>query len=82
MAPRKCALLKQIPVVVQGSGDAFVASFVDANINASGCTETDAVDHLKDMLLARLEYLSGLPEKALGPALVKQLAVLREFIRR
>ncbi len=81
-APEPFDLLKEIKVVVQASNDEFVASFFDANVNASGCNETDAVDSLKEMLVSRFEYLESLSPEKLGPGPAKQLAVLRCFIRR
>ncbi len=75
-------LLKEIKVVVRPCDDEFLATFFDANVNASGCNETDAVNSLKDMLLRRFDYLDKMPIEKLGPALVKQITVLRTFIRR
>jgi hypothetical protein len=80
--PEPFKLLREIPVVVQPSGDEYVASFFDANVHASGCTETDAVENLKDVMLGLFAYLEGQPAKRLGPMPAKQRAVLREFIRR
>jgi hypothetical protein len=82
LTPKPFDLLKEIKVVLQPSGDEFVASFFDANVNASGCNETDAVDNLKEMLVSRFDYLESLPRKKIGPGPAKQLAVLRCFIRR
>jgi len=82
LAPEPYELLKEMKIVVQATGDEFVASFFDANINASGCNETDAVDSFKDVLLRRFEFLESLPSEKLGPGPAKQLAVLRCFIRR
>ena len=63
-------------------GESYVASFVDANVNASGETVNDAVDNLKDMMVALLESLGSLPKKRLGKGPARQLAVLRAFIRK
>ncbi len=82
LAPEPYDLLKEIRVVVQPSDEEFLASFFDANVNASGCNETEAVDCLKDMLIRRFEYLESLPSVKLGAGPSKQLAVLRFFIRR
>ena len=82
LAPEPYDLLKEIKVVVQSSDEEFLASFFDANVNASGCNETEAVENLKDMLLRRLEYLESLPSEKLGVGPSQQLAVLRCFIRR
>lgn len=82
LAPEPFELLKDIPVVIQRSDDEYVASFFDANINASGGTETDAVANFKDVLLAVFERLEKEPTERLGPGPARQLAVLREFVRR
>ena len=81
-APEPFDLLKEIKVVVRPSGNEFLASFFDANVNTAGCNETDAVNSLKEMLLRRFDYLDKMPTEKLGPAIVKQIAVLRTFIRR
>lgn len=82
LAPEPFDLLKEIKVVVHPSGDEFVASFFDANVNATGCNETEALDTLKEILVSRFDYLESLPPEKLGPGPAKQLAVLRCFIRR
>ena len=82
LAPEPYELLKEIKVVVQKSDDEFVASFFDANVNASGCNETQAVDNLKELLVSRFSYLDTLPKAKLGPAPAKQIAILRTFIKR
>lgn len=80
--PGPFELVKEIKVVVRSSEDEFVATFFDANVNASGCTEADAVSNLKEMLVTRFDYLDKMPLEKLGPAMVKQITSLRGFIRR
>lgn len=80
--PEPFELLKEIKAVVQRSGDDYLASFFDANVNVSGCNEVDAIENLKDMLLSRFDYLLGMPAEKLGPGPARQFAVLRQFIRR
>jgi hypothetical protein len=82
LAPEPYDLIRTIPVVVQPVDDEYVASFVDANVNAAGCNETDAVANLKQVMLSIFEYLSAQPKGKLGPGPSRQLAVLREFIRK
>jgi hypothetical protein len=81
-APEPYEMLKEINVLIEQDGeDNYRASFVDANVNASGCNEFEAVEGLKELLLSRYEFLNTtLPEK-LGPGPKKQIAILREFIR-
>ena len=81
-APEPYELLQRLEVVVEPSGDEYVATFFDANVNAGGCTEPEAVDNLKDTMLSLFEYLASRPAKRLGPGPTKQLAVLRDFIRK
>jgi predicted RNase H-like HicB family nuclease len=69
-------------VVIQRSEDAFVASFFDANIHASGDTEEEAFRNLKSLILDIFESLSGEPPGRLGPEPKRQLAVLRQLIRK
>lgn len=80
--PEPFDLLREIKAVVQRSGDDYLASFFDANVNVSGVNEVDAIDNLKDLLLSRFEFLSGLAGEKLGPGPARQLAVLSQFIRR
>ena len=51
--------------------DEFVATFYDANINASGDTREDAVENLKDVLVNTFRRYSELGENQLGVALGK-----------
>jgi hypothetical protein len=81
-APEPYELIKAMKAVVQPVEDEFVATFFDANINASGGTQQDAVANLKDMMLGLLEVLEEEPADKLGKEPARQLAVLREFIRR
>jgi hypothetical protein len=82
LAPEPFDLLKEVKVVVQPSGDEYLASFFDANVNASGCTQNEAVNNLKDVMIGLFKYLDSQPTARLGRRLVKQLEVLRTFIRR
>ena len=81
VAPEPFDLVHAIHVVVQQSGEDFSATFFDANINASGETQEEAVTNLKDLLVATFEALESMPEK-LGPGPKRQLAVLKQFLRR
>ena len=82
LAPEPYDVIAEIPVWVRPEGESYVASFVDANVNASGETVNDAVGNLKDMMVALLESLGSLPKKRLGKGPARQLAVLRAFIRK
>jgi hypothetical protein len=78
--PEPFELSKEIMVVVQPDDDSFVATFFDANINASGNTQVDAVANLKDMLVSLFDILEK--EKNLGKGPAHQLAILRGLVRR
>lgn len=81
-APEPFELLKEIKVVIEESEDEFIAGFYDANVSAGGSNPQEAYDNLKDLLLSRFDYLDEIPSEKLGPAPRKQIAVLRQFIRR
>lgn len=81
LAPEPLTLRQPIFVVVQPEGDEFSATFFDANINASGDTQTEAVDNLKEILVSTYRRFSTLGEDKLGPGPRKQLAVLQSVIK-
>jgi hypothetical protein len=78
--PEPFELCKEIMVIVQPDHDSFVATYFDANINASGNTQVDAVANLKDMMIALFVSLENEPKLAKGPA--RQLAILRQLVRK
>ncbi|MEX0679355.1 MAG: hypothetical protein WD063_19925 [Pirellulales bacterium] len=80
LTPAPLEVLKPIPVTVLPDDGAFVASFFDANVNASGDTALDAFEAIKDVIGSRYRLLVK-HEKELGVEPKRQLAVLREFIR-
>jgi hypothetical protein len=81
LAPEPFVLNKSIPVLIRHEGDSYVATFVEANINASGDTLPNAVDNLKDVLVALFQRLSQEPKASLGKRPTKQLAILQEFLQ-
>jgi hypothetical protein len=82
LEPEPFELLKEIKVVVEPSDEEYVASFIEANVNASGCTAADSINNLKDVLLGKFDFLDRLPPDKLGPGPAKDIAVLRTFLRR
>jgi hypothetical protein len=74
-------VLRPIPVQASRVENAVVASFGLANINASGDTWQEAITNLKDLIVSVFDLLASHPLERLGPAPLKQLAVLRSFIR-
>jgi predicted RNase H-like HicB family nuclease len=81
LAPEPVELLKPIQIVVQQSGEDYIATFFDANINASGETQEEAVANLKDLIVGSFETLEAISGK-LGPGPSRQLAVLSQFLKR
>ncbi|MFZ1935854.1 MAG: antitoxin family protein [Thermoguttaceae bacterium] len=81
LEPEPFDLLRSIPVVVQPADDSFQATFFDANIGITGDTKEEAVANLRVLLVDVFEELEK-EEARLGPQMVKQLAVLRAFMKR
>ena len=80
-APEPYELLKPISIEIEGQGDGFVASFVEANINGSGATEHEAINMVKDTILMAYERLSAKDDRQLGPGPLKQKQILTSLIR-
>ena len=74
-------LLHNIPVVVQPTDDGYLATFFDANIGMTGDTKEESVANLRLLLVDVFDELER-EEGQLGPQLVRQLAVLRSFMKR
>ena len=81
LEPEPFDLLRSIPVVVQPTDDGYLATFFDANIGMTGDTKEEAVANLRVLLADVFEELER-EENRLGPQLVRQLAVLRSFMKR
>lgn len=79
-APKPLISLKTIHAVVAFDDGAYVASFLDANINSSGDSELVAVEMLKEMIASAFVLFEEEEDK-LGVEPRRQLAVLREFIK-
>jgi predicted RNase H-like HicB family nuclease len=80
LAPARVEVIQPILAVVQDEDGTFVASFVDANINASGESQLDAVEMLKDVIASSFQLFHN-KEAVLGEEPTRQLAVLRHFLR-
>jgi hypothetical protein len=75
-------MVQQIPVTIEGDGEDFTATFVEANVSASGETEADAIANLKDSLLSSYELLENLPPNQLGPLPTRQWEILQNVVKR
>jgi hypothetical protein len=80
LEPEPFELNRQICIVVEPDEDQFIATFFDANINASGDTEVEAVDNVKDAIITSFRRFQELGPERLGPGPGKQFAVLRSLI--
>jgi hypothetical protein len=80
--PQPYVLRKKIQVLVLPDNGSFIASLVDANINASGETVPEAVANLKDLMVTLYDLLSTLPKEKLGKWPTRQLNVLRLLVRK
>jgi predicted DNA-binding antitoxin AbrB/MazE fold protein len=81
LEPEPFDLARDIPVVVRPTDDGYLATFFDANIGMTGDTREEAVANLRLLLVDVFDELEK-EEGQLGPKLVRQLAVLRSFMKR
>jgi predicted DNA-binding antitoxin AbrB/MazE fold protein len=81
LEPEPFELLRTIPVVVQETDDGYLATFFDANVGMTGDTREESVANLKLLLVDAFEELET-NESQLGPQMVRQLAVLRSFMKK
>lgn len=82
LTPEPFRMIQQIPVTIEGDGEDFTATFVEANVSASGETEADAIANFKDSLLSSYEILEEMPSNELGPLPTRQWAILRDVVKR
>lgn len=82
LAPESLDLVRPFHVNVEPDEEGFRAFFADANLMSFGETAAESVWNLKDLIVATFETLSEVGEARLGPGPTRQLAVLRQFIRK
>lgn len=75
-------LVKPIIVTARQVDNAFVASFSEANINASGDTVDDAVLNLRCLIADLFDLLREHTLDTLGQESARQLSVLRSYITK
>ena len=80
LGPGNIKLVKPVPVVMRQEDEDFEASFIDANINASGKTELEAFEMLRDMIVSTYRLYTARHDE-LGDEPLRQLAILKEFIQ-
>lgn len=81
LAPDPIAVRKTISMVIRPSDGEFLATFFDANISTTGDTPEEAIGNLKSLIVDIFENLET-NERVLGPEPKRQLAVLRDFLKR
>ena len=81
LSPEPYDIYKPIHAVVRKQGDEYIATFYDANLSASGDTDTEAIYNLKDIIVGSFEILSSHERTDLTPGPARQLDVLESFIR-
>jgi hypothetical protein len=74
------SLHRDIPVLIQPTGDDFVATIVDPAIIATGDTEVEALLNLKDIIIQKYRILGNMPKSKLGKSPRRQLAALQKLV--
>src|ERR1043165_771229 len=82
LTPEPIDIVKPFHAVVQAVDGEYVATFFDANINASGDTQQEAIFNLKDMIVTLFNRVERKPSKQLGAALRRQKSVLCAMLKR
>lgn len=80
--PDPYVLTQKVTALVLPDEDSWIASLVDANINASGETIADSVANLKDTMIELFEFLRKQPKGKLGKQPLRQLAFLKSVMRK
>ncbi len=80
--PDPYELIRKVTVLVLPDEGSWIATLVDANINASGETIAEAVANLKDMMMELFELLRKEPKGKLGKQPSCQLAFLKSVMRK
>jgi dCTP deaminase len=75
-------LQRDIPIIIEQTEDAFVATFLDANLSMSGDNKEEAFANLRGFIVDLFNDLSEEPFDRLGPGPSLQLRVLSTFIVR
>ncbi len=79
-APEPYKLVRPIQVVVTQCGDAYIATFLDANVRVSGDTQQEAYDQLKCAILDTFDLLTNESDSTLGPDPLRHKRVLCDLI--
>ncbi len=80
--PEPFIVIEPLDVIVRRvDQDEFIASFADANMNASGDTAEEAIAGLKEIVAAKFKLFSRLGDARLGPEPKRQFAILKTHIQ-
>jgi len=82
LAPEPYEVIRPFHVILQPAGDEYLATFFDASISATGGTQREAVENLKDLVVTAFNMLTRHKQSELGPGPLHQINVLKQFIRR
>jgi hypothetical protein len=81
-APYPFEVVNLFHVVVEPVDGEFEANLYDANIGASGDTQTEAIENLKDIMVNLFEHYSKADEKKLGPGPAAKWAILKTLLKK
>ena len=73
-------LSKKIEMSIRPTDSGYIASAFDIGIAAAGENIQEAIDNLKDMIVATYELLRSHSENELGPKMLRQWLVLRHLV--
>lgn len=76
------SLIRSFMAVVQRDEDDYIATFFDANISGSGESDVEAVDALKEIMVAKFLKFDSLGPDKLGRQPTRELNVLRTVMQR
>lgn len=80
-APEPYFRLQPIEILIEPAQGSFVASFLDANVSASGDNQQEAVHNLRGLILDIYESLRSESLDQLGPEPKRQPAVLESYLK-
>jgi predicted RNase H-like HicB family nuclease len=82
LAPEPYDLLSEVKIVVESAGEEFIASYMDANINAAGDSKEEALSNLKSLLIDVYEILYDEEDSRLGPGPLRQKRILATVMKK
>jgi hypothetical protein len=80
-APEPYEVVKPLHALIRRHDTGFIASFLEANVEAPGTTEHEALENLKGTILNTFIHLSGEEESELDAVRLRQRYILMDLIR-